>query len=368
VPSTPQPADPAAKRSGYVPALDGLRAFAVVLVILLHISYGYFYGGRIGVDVFFVLSGYLITGLLAVEFSASGTIRFDLFYARRFYRLLPPIVLTLLLAFLLRPCGPWPLSSTWAVLFSYANFLPKDRLGMLSPTWSLSVEEQFYLLWPMFLLFLLKRKKGVFFRLVLPAMLAASSVALMVVLSARGVDREFLYTFTPTHMDGLFVGAVVALLGRGPRVQQVAHTCSRFWLPEVVLAIILLHGLHILPYGDLLLPFLKSPLFGLLILCIVYEKREVFYIRLLRLPWAVWLGKRSYGLYLYHLPISYGLEVFRVKGSVVNLLVISVLRVVVPIIIADLSYRYIEMPFLRKKNTLKWNLPKSPAAPAQAGS
>ena len=147
---------------GYRPALDGLRAVSIVAVLAHHSHW--LPGGYLGVDVFFTLSGFLITALLTEEFARIGTISLRLFYARRVLRLLPALLVLLvvcagsLLATVAAEYGPLVLHEAAAVLFYVANWawvidLP---LGVFSHTWSLGIEEQFYLLWPCVLLVMLR--------------------------------------------------------------------------------------------------------------------------------------------------------------------------------------------------------------------
>jgi peptidoglycan/LPS O-acetylase OafA/YrhL len=132
-----------------IPQLDGIRCIAILAVMVFHASYGHFSGGFLGVDLFFVLSGYLITRLLWEEFQVTSTIHLKLFYAKRALRLLPALIVALALAGLLWPNNDltaWGIAST-ASLFYFANLVRAD-MGCLAHTWSLSIEEHFYLLWP----------------------------------------------------------------------------------------------------------------------------------------------------------------------------------------------------------------------------
>ncbi len=142
------------QRFQYTPTFDGLRCIAVLCVLLTHASPDFFKGGWIGVDLFFVLSGYLITSLLQNEYYASGNISFAKFYARRALRLFPPLLICLAMANVLWRYTPHyylganRLLATLAGLFYFANLLPWTALGLLQHLWSLSVEEHFYLVWP----------------------------------------------------------------------------------------------------------------------------------------------------------------------------------------------------------------------------
>ena len=134
-------ADPASK---YLPELDGVRAFSVLTVLALHVSYGRFSGGFLGVDVFFVLSGFLITALLMGEIRRTKTVSLRSFYLRRAFRILPPIFGVLLVAAILwhvPKLQPDFAKAAAAVLFFGSNFVPPEEMGMLSHTWSLSIED-----------------------------------------------------------------------------------------------------------------------------------------------------------------------------------------------------------------------------------
>ena len=181
---------PDSKKSfGYEPSLDGVRAIAVLLVMVGHL--GLVYAGGLGVDIFFVLSGYLITAILVSEFSATGQISLKKFYARRALRILPAVILLLLaLNIFVTISQPSDQAATlrWdslGALFYVANWLRAfgRDLGILGHLWSLSIEEQFYLLWPVTLGFLLSRK------LSMNQMILVVALAVILV----NLDRFYLY-------------------------------------------------------------------------------------------------------------------------------------------------------------------------------
>jgi peptidoglycan/LPS O-acetylase OafA/YrhL len=368
-------ADNLGRPSRHVPALDGIRAVAVLAVMLLHLSYGYVPGGFLGVDLFFVLSGYLITRLLLNEFDQSGGIRFDLFYLRRVYRLVPPIVLLLLLVLLMRVFVPdvLPSSFSWcfsslAVLFFFANFL-FPNLGALTHTWSLSVEEQFYFLWPGALFLILKSTRRLGMRLVFPLVLVIACAVLRACLESRGSDGIVLYTFLFTRMDSLLLGAVAAMVGETPKALRIVGWLNRHRAAEMILL-----GLIVfLIFCEQDAPFLYyggftviAFFFAVLLLAVVHQDRVTALMAVLQSQAVVWIGKRSYGIYLYHYPIFPLLELFRVKHSVLNFVLVSLARLIIPILAAGLSYRYVELPFLRKKVLFKWNIRKAAAEPDAA--
>src|SRR4051794_13680345 len=209
----------------YRPALDGLRAVAVGGVILYHLGYGWLPGGFLGVDLFFVLSGYLITGLLLDEYDRRGRIGLPAFYARRVRRLMPALLLVLLAVGaagrVLEP--PWSWSGRrgdlLATLFYYANwhFIATDQSyfaeftaqSPLRHAWSLAIEEQFYLVWPLLMVVLLR-----YARRWLPALVAAgaaaSAIAMVALYSPAGPTRA--YAGTDARAQQLLIGALLAIV------------------------------------------------------------------------------------------------------------------------------------------------------------
>ncbi len=172
----------------YIPSLDGLRCLAVLLVLFVHGHYGYFKGGWIGVDIFFVLSGYLITNLIQTEYTATGLLSFKKFYVRRALRLFPPLILGVILG---NALWPYTLSSsdtpdqtlaTLAGLFYFANCISPAYMANLDPLWSLSVEEHFYFIWPLMMV-----------GFVLPASRQTRIIFLVISLLAIATFRVYTY-------------------------------------------------------------------------------------------------------------------------------------------------------------------------------
>jgi len=332
----------------------------VLSVILAHTSYGFFYGGFLGVDLFFVLSGYLITGLLINEYTGTRTIRLDFFYLRRVCRLVPALVAACGLAFL---CGHffYPTDPVYqlgwfgvlVILLGVANFFLTST-GLLGVTWSLAVEEQFYWLWPVILRYLLKLRSGT---LLLPTIFLFIFLAagLRAWLKWHGADPQFVYMFTATRIDSLFVGALAVVVSTHVNVRTTMGWLSRFRAPELILVAwaLLLYWINssstFLSYGG---STAIALVFAVFLLCITQQGHKTWLVLVLESGCARWLGKRSYGIYLYHVPVVTVLELYRVPHSPINLALITALRFAIPIVLAALSYRYIEMPFLRWKSKL----------------
>ncbi len=339
---------------GYRPSLDGLRAFAVLVVMAHHAYVPFFAGGAIGVDVFFVLSGFLITNLLLEEWQKTRDIRLRNFYIRRVLRLIPALVVFLtfiqvyVLAFLRGP-RLWEMEKAIAaVIFYVANWMRAFKLvdmDVLAHTWSLSMEEQFYFVWPFALLLLLRVRLGqpwILRLLAFTIVLIAFRRAWMWVHLA-GIDR--IYNGSDTRADELLTGCALAVW------------LQLEWLPRGFFRSILrfLVGLA----GLLILAVIARPLsagsmytFGLpaielsiaivivgLLSGVAMPLQKLFELR----PF-VWVGRLSYGLYLWHVPIIGRAGGWRFLGP---------FRIVVGLAltfaVAVLSYYFVELRFLKLK-------------------
>jgi peptidoglycan/LPS O-acetylase OafA/YrhL len=372
-----------------MPGLDGLRALAVIAVLLYHAGLAWIPGGFLGVEVFFVLSGYLITALLLAEWRAHGSVALKTFWWRRARRLLPALylvlVVTLAYAVVFLPGEVAGLRgdvlaalgyvTNWYLVFGHESYFEAiGRPSLLKHLWSLAVEEQFYLFWP--LVFWL----GVSFgatrwrtRRVLMVALggAVISTALMTVLFVPGVDPSRLYYGTDTRAGGLLIGAALAVVwtpglrrtrSRGLSCRTVQgfrpdRAWERFrrrwgWTAPMLLDALGLAALGTLVFLCLRLGEFDPPLYrgGLaavslstaaLIVALTHPQTRIggalLGCRLLR-----WIGERSYGIYLWHWPV------FMVTRPQLDVPMegwpLLVLRLAVTVVLADLSYRYVETP------------------------
>lgn len=326
--------------------LDGVRALSIVAVLVLHGTYGRFLpGGFLGVDIFFVLSGFLITRLLMAEAQATGQTDLGAFYLRRVFRILPPLILCLALALPLRdqPIGDRLFVGAAALGF-FANFVSAEQLGNLGPLWSLAIEEQFYLVWP-FIFALTWRCAP---RVTIGIAIGVIAVTMFVrgTLAQAGWPAPTLYTFTFARTDAIMVGCALALAE--PRLRPVPAWLvgALAWASfAVILACLCLAertAMSVSPWA--------FTAFAAIVAMFLFTLSRLPETSLLRgafsHPAAVWLGQRSYGIYLYHYPIFKAAEALRVPGSLTNFAMVLTLNLALTLIIAELSYRFVERPLL----------------------
>jgi peptidoglycan/LPS O-acetylase OafA/YrhL len=340
----------------YAPGLDGVRGLAVVAVLLFHGGITWAATGWLGVDAFFVLSGFLITTLLLNEHAASGRVALGPFWVRRARRLLPAllVVVTATLAFaaLTSPEGVTPaLRNSAFATFGYVqnwHLLLDDGGGYfaeggppspLRHAWSLSVEEQFYVVWPVVAAAALAARRSRALLLVC-SLGALASTSWAAVLAARGVPLDRLHLGTDTRAQGLLVGATAAvLLARHPDAGWV----RRIGLPGLVAAaavpVVLLAAPKPAAYTGALTAFCVAVA---AVLVAAVRVPESLVGRLLSWSPLVWVGQLSYGLYLWHWPVFLALTGARTGLTGWPLLT---LRVAVSLALTVLTARLVEQPF-----------------------
>jgi peptidoglycan/LPS O-acetylase OafA/YrhL len=344
----------------YVPALDGIRALAVAGVLLYHAGVAWLPGGFLGVDVFFVLSGFLITSLLLAERGATGRIDLPRFWIRRARRLLPAAFLVIgvsvIAAALLAPgdlartradaLASLVYANNWhQLLGDHSYFAAFERPSLLLHLWSLAVEEQFYLLWPLALGACLSRigRRGAAW-VTLAAALA--SAVLMATLFEPGGDPSRVHFGTDTHASGLLAGALLAF----------ARPLGRLRLPRRRSALVVVDAGGIVALAVLLLAMtgwtdydagvyrgglaLIAVAATVLIVAAVHPASRV--ARALAAAPLVWIGVRSYGIYLWHWPVIAltrpGVDVHGPRP------VIVLGQVALTVTLAAASYRWVERP------------------------
>jgi peptidoglycan/LPS O-acetylase OafA/YrhL len=350
-------------------ALDGIRAFAVMAVLLYHFGISWLGGGLLGVDVFFVLSGFLITSLLCREFAGTRTIRLGHFWANRARRLLPALFVLILgiAAYVRLFAGSVDVSSirsdaiatlaygaNWHfVLSDQGYFAQAAAPSPLLHTWSLAVEEQYYLIWPLIALVVAK-KWGTRAVALTAGVGAAGSALLMASLLAAGVSIDRLYYGTDTRAQALLIGSFLGAVGaqQGNQFQIIPSKWRdrgrRWWttLGLVGAASLLwmwhtLNGQSAFLYrGGFLLVALAAG--AVIVSCVTYPNSIL--PRLLSLRAFVFTGRISYGLYLYHWPLYLAISHAHTGLIGPSLLVV---RLAATFTIAWLSFRYLEEPIRR---------------------
>ncbi len=348
--------------------LDGLRAIAVLLVMAFHLLPGPLPGGFLGVDVFFVISGFLITGLLLRERHATGGTYLGSFWAKRARRLLPALALLLLVccsaALALggdrlldlgrQVLGAVTFSSNWLSIAAGSSYFAESAPELFRNLWSLAVEEQFYLAWPLavLLITLIPRRALRFWLLVV---LAVASAAAMALLTVPGVDPTRVYYGTDTHSFGLALGAALAVLTQSWPASSLSWSrASRVLAPALgwiaLAAVLALSGWMTdatpLPYqGGLALVSLLSAVAITGAITPGSSLGAALELRPLR-----WIGERSYGLYLWHWPVWVLLTdatatlVGPNLSASVEAWVVGAAAAVVTFAVASISYEFIEQP------------------------
>lgn len=355
------------KKSKYLPSIDSLRALAVLAVIIYHVDVNYLPGGFLGVDLFFVLSGYLISSLIIKEFRKTGTVNLYNFYIRRARRLLPAVyfmitvglvVMVLFNEVLLRKSHldaifGYIYSSNWWYIFHKLDYF--DSFGAQSPfkhLWSLAIEEQFYMIFP--LLFLLvngkkKSKDGTYklnknFLYVVLGLILVSLIAHILLFDINNISR--IYFGTDTRAFSLLVGVVGAILYPMERLHSKVTPQQNMIYSVVSLASIatlITVMVYTSEYNTWLYRggFLLVAILGLIVI-ISSGKQHTLMSKLLSFKPIVFIGKISYSLYLWHFPILVLTTPVSEIGNPNIFFVI--LRIVLTFAVAIVSYVFVETP------------------------
>ncbi|CAN5506737.1 hypothetical protein BH10PLA1_BH10PLA1_16730 [soil metagenome] len=357
-------------RGSYLPYLDGIRGIAILLVIGYHAHIKQLTGGYLGVDVFFVLSGFLITSLLIKEWNRAGRINLGHFYMRRALRLLPAVVLLLIVY----------VSISWFVaadfkrvvqdalisLFYCANWARamEWRLYGLGHTWSLSSEEQFYMLWPLMFIGLMLTKVKPKAKILFIAAVAAAGWRIVLLL--RGASAERLYNGLDTHADALLIGCGLAFFLAGLNDEnsfdaleaKPLAACGPGWIAATAATIFLL-VMTVIPkfdhQGMFIAGYFAIAIASAIIVWDLRVRPGSVARRVTEWGPLVKLGRISYGVYLWHYPILQAIVLIRTHlpknaATQIGLFVGGSLTI---FFVAELSYRFVEMPFLRLKGKFK---------------
>ena len=356
--------------SSYIPGLDGLRAIAVLAVLLYHIAPNQFVGGYVGVDFFFVISGFLITyGILRKLRGPNPSFSLKEFWLRRLRRLMPALAVLILvcvpLGALIYPellvggtrqvVGALTCLTNWIEIFHGSNYFDQANPMLFKNLWSVAVEEQFYLIWPPILLLLVTRKHK-FTHAQLLGIVGAIALASLVLMGVLASPENYtrVYYGTDTHCFGLALGILLALVwskSKGPHSRRWLSSQRWTWalVPVGLVGFASLVCLvpdtarFTYPFGL----FLGS-LFSLMLVTNVVARPGGIFARAMELAPVRWMGTRSYGIYLWHWPLLiFGRILVPTAVGTVENVVVDVVFVLISFVISELSYRFVEEPFRR---------------------
>lgn len=348
------------KKRRYITGLDGIRAIAVIMVLAYHLKLALFKSGFLGVTVFFVLSGYLITGILISEVEEEGAIDLKNFWLRRIRRLVPAVMsMAVVIIFVsavvnriifTKGCKDFLASvlgfNNWWQIFNKVSYF--EAAGVTSPfthCWSLAIETQFYLIYPLILLGIYKlaksrgegrAKRGLLFAGV-TLLLALISVILMIVLFDPQQDASRVYYGTDTRAFSLLFGALLAILWEYRMVPRRLSASVNMVLGSVSFAVLLVMTIAI--NGSSNFWYRGGQFVGtILTVLVIYtvSGRKTWLSRFLSNPVLKWIG---YSIYLWHYPI-----ILLISKGIKASWWITLIEIVLSVVLAELSYRFIETP------------------------
>jgi peptidoglycan/LPS O-acetylase OafA/YrhL len=345
-------------RLDHTPALDGLRGIAIVGVVMHHSFWAA--GGYLGVDIFFVLSGFLISYLLLQEWESIGKIRLAAFYWRRALRLLPALILLVIVCCIyetLNPVCPSSFPSIWTRAFYVMSYFSNwvwafgpqpNQLCSFYVLWSLAIEEQFYLIWPIALVWLLRRQISAGALALYLGGAVVLSITLRLYLWSAGAPYWRVYAGTDTHADPILIGCLLAV---------GVFSSSRYYWKDIRNLIaysgpLALAGLVVLmvrlPYpseGFFTVQFTTVGLLTAVVIMSLTVASSPITTHILGCAPLAWLGKLSYGIYLWHSTADFYLRAHFPKCPTIG-------RIALGVGLAVVSYYFVERPFLRAKERI----------------
>lgn len=356
--------------SRYMHGLDGLRAIAVIAIIIYHLNPRWLPGGFLGVDTFFVISGYLITSLLLREYHNTQMIDLKKFWIRRFRRLIPAVffmtgvVITYVLIFesgIIRTVkedgiAAFLYMSNWWYIIEDVSYFEAAEPRPLIHLWSLAIEEQFYIIWPVVLLILLWKFKNYKHIMLVVFLMTIISLIWMMVLTLPYEDNSRVYFGTDTRLQTLLLGVLLAYIWPPFRLKSDIGQKMKNWIDGIGIGALLLlviffitvdDSSHWIYYGGLYLITLVT-----LALIASSVHPSTVLPKILGNPLFLWVGTRSYSLYLWHYPIITLINVNFVQGQIPFYIIL--LQVLLTVICAEVSFRWIETPFRREGFKAVW--------------
>lgn len=368
-----------------VKGLDGLRGLAVLAVVVYHFFGDILPGGYLGVDLFFVLSGFLITSLLVREYRVNNTISLKDFWIRRFRRILPAALVTLFIVTAIVTAiggdiavgireqflGTLFFVNNWTQIATSQSYFAENEVQVFAHYWSLAVEEQFYIIWPLVTLGIFVftqrrlRRSPRRIPMLVTALLAVLSAAAMALLFTPGEDPTRVYYGTDTHAFGLLIGAFLSLAvtstRNDPRVDswpsagkfeaRAAGAIGALALIGYVIQLLFMgDDLAVTYQGGLLL---TSVLGVLMIWGVIRETGPLTWV--FRTNVMRWLGQRSFSLYLWHWPVIMILRaLFDADGHMDHKWILGLVAVPIALLISEISYQHVENPFRRRGYKQTW--------------
>lgn len=373
----------------YYPLLDSLRAFACISVIVFHsnsaaflrdkLDVSLFMGGYIGVDFFFTLSGFLITGILLEQFVRDGKINVLTFYKKRLLRLYPPILVAVIV--FLVPLLFWNhimalsnmfflVTYTGDCVMLFRKLFPVLQYpSMFSHCWSLAVEEQFYLIFPVLFLFVMNRAKKSKKDNVVGTFISFNILFVILIIVLPILLKSYFYKFFLWRFLQVFMGSYLAFIYTKKYQDNYLHTriarttanlIYRFYENRIIAAMALVLFFIIFIFNITLTPFnIPIHYYLLTVICSIvvvnaYKANHILYQKLLNYDMIKYLGKISYGLYLFHWPVFYlkRLNIFSIPETLAGNITLDIISVLATLMLSVLSYELIEKIFLNYKKAL----------------
>ena len=370
-----------------LPGLDGLRGVAVMAVIGYHLNLGHFLpAGFLGVDIFFTVSGFIITALLLQEHAQFGRIDFQAFYLRRARRLFPAALAMVLVLVPLTalfqpaalprlredlPAAFLYLSNWWQIVAQQSYFEAIDKPRLLQHLWSLAIEEQYYLLWPLAALWFLNRtgRTGLGVAAGLIALASTGWMAWLFTTQLEGGDPSRVYLGTDTHLMGLLAGSALAAWWNPWKIRmasrasdEILNAAGTAALAALIWGMAKTHeGMPGLYQGGFLL--------AVLLTCVVIgaATREGTWVAwMLSTRPMLWLGARSYSLYLWHWPVVVWLRP-SAQADALELTWVNAARLAITLLCAEVSYRWVETRWTQNAQAKPWRLSTTLAIAALVG-
>lgn len=317
--------------------INGLRAFAVLSVVLYHFGVPYVSGGFVGVDVFFVISGFLMTGIVLERVDHKGVLDF---YIARFLRIVPALVVVVLALMIF---GLFALSTNEFEILSknsissllfYSNnyyaihssyFDPSSELNFLLHTWSLSVEWQFYIFYPLLVIAIKKLR--------LPVGISLSvifAISLAITFMRVTGSREDIFYLLPTRAWEMLAGGLVYMASVRYKLPEWSRHCDGYGIALIVVAVVMLHSNGYWPSYSTL-----APVIGAIIIILSNDQSSILTSNKI----SQWAGKISYSVYLWHWPIIVVMKYYDIQFSALNIF----LGVITSFILGDISYKVIKI-------------------------